>query len=692
MRYSMKNSMVFEPRLNREWRCPEGRRARCRIANRLDSAALRTGIIETMRWMARLAILRALSLSAPVLLAASVCAQQAVPLPAVQSPAAPVADTFRFVSDGPRGPGWSRPDEIARKYFHDDLTALFERTIVLESDLPERTGLRWIFTGPHAGFTVELTSSKVRLSERYYDSMGLYEGQGNYPEKTVRDEERQYAGQARTLTVIADAHLAVRVLVNGEQVLEAPLLFDVTRHQLQYAAPRTAHDVIAGILLKPEVKTAEVVIDATKTYQTMLGFGGSPSIPAYAELSEEGKRAYWELLSKYNLLISREYPMGTELKQDLSNLEDLSDATPHYYGDNFPNSEVSSFDYNQHVEQMGGSVIYELWALPAWATAPYNGSPVVDAWNRPVREAANPDEYARILVEYCRREQARTGAAPLIVGLENEVDQPPGVFDAMATSLRRELDKAGFTHTAIHMADASFMYEGVARAANFRKDPAAWRAIDYAATHEYDFQEFMANPDLYDARMHAMHEAAGGKPFLATEICVNDPHYQEPSYRIALAVAQLYHKNLTELDAVALLYCWTLLDVEQPTFAGSRALLAPDRTRGWIPMATSFELRVLGAYSRHVRKGMKRVDAVSNDSDLLTTAFADGKDETLVMVNRAATARTVTVHGASFSWVEMERTGLEEANEVSAAPAQIAVQPGEIVVLSTIKAERGNAE
>jgi hypothetical protein len=664
------------------------RRALCRNADRLDSAAPRTGIIEAMRWMVHSAILLA-ALPAPVWFAARLCAQRAVALPAVQSLPAPVADSFRFVSDGSKGPGWGRPDEIARKYFHDDLGALFERTIVLDGDLPERTGLRWIFTGPHAGFTVELTSSKVHLSERYYDSMGLYEGQGNYPEKTMRDEERQYTGQARTLTVIADAHLAVRVLVNGEQILEALLLFDVTRHQLQYAAPRTAHDAIAGTLLKPEVKAAEVVIDASKVHQTMLGFGGSPSIPAYAELSEEGKRAYWELLKKYNLLISREYPMGTELKQDLSNLEDLSAATPHYYGDNFPNSEVSSFDYNRHVEEMGGSVIYELWALPAWATAPYSGSPapIVDAWNRPVRAAANPDEYARIIVEYCRREQARTGAAPLIVGLENEVDQPAEVFNTMATTLRRELDKAGFTHTAIHMADASFMHEGIARAESFHKDAAAWQAIDYAATHEYDFQEFMANPDLYDARMQAMHAAAADKPFLATEICVNDPHYQEPSYRIALAVAQLYHKNLTALDAVALLYCWTLLDVEQPTFAGSRALLEPDRARGWVPSPTSFELRVLGAYSRHIRKGMKRVDAASGDADLLTTAFTDGKDETLVMVNRASTARTVTVQGVRLPWVEMERTGLEEENEVSAVPAEVTVQPGEIVVLSTIKAE-----
>ena len=545
----------------------------------------------------------------------------------------------------------------------------------------------WIFTGPHAGFTVELTSSKVRISERYYDSTGLYSGQGNYPERIAFDMERQYTGQARSLTVIADAHLAVCVLVNGSQIIEAPLLFDVTRHQLTYAAPRTAHDVISGALLKPEVEAAIVTIDAGKTFQTMLGFGGSPSIPAYAEMSDEGKHAYWQILKRYNLLISREYPMGTELKPDLSNRDNLADATPHYYGDNFPNSEVSNFEYNKHIVEMGGGVVYELWALPKWATAPYKGPQVIDAWNRQVKEAANPEEYARIVVEYCRREQAATGAAPLIVGLENEVDQPPAVFAAMATTLRRELDKAGFTHTAIHMADASFTYLGVARADELRKYPAAWQAVDYAATHEYDFQEFIANPDLYDPRMQRMHEAAADKPFLATEICINDPHYQEPSYRIAFAVAELYHKNLTELDAVALMYCWTLLDVEQPTFAGSRSLLAPDRTRGWMPQATSFELRVLGAYSRHIRKGMKRVDVASGDKDLLATAFADGKDETLVMVNRAATARKVTVRGASPKWVEMERTGVEEENQVSAAPEEITVEPGEIVVLSSLKAE-----
>jgi O-glycosyl hydrolase len=631
-----------------------------------------------MRWIVLFAVLA---------LPASASAQQAVPLPSPPAAAsAQPADTFRFVSDGPVGPGWSRPDEIARKYFHENLTALFERTLTLDAGLPQRAMLRWIFTGPHAGLTIELTSNKVRIVERYYDSMALYEGQGNFPEKTTFTDERQYTGDARSLTVIADAHLAVRVLVNGEQILEAPLLFDLTRHQLMLAASRTAHLVVAGSLAKPEPKSSTITINASQVHQTMLGFGGSPSIAAYVELSDEGKRAYWQILKRYNLLLFREYPMGTQLKPDLSNLENLADAAPHYYGDNFPNSELSSFDYSRHVLDLGGSVIYELWALPSWATVPNSGPRATDTWNKPIKQVANPDEYARLVVTYCKKAQAATGSAPAIVGIENEVDQPPEVFSAMALALRRELDKAGFTATKIHMADASYMFLGIDRATELRKNPEAWKAIDYAAVHEYDFQEFIANPDLYDARMKQMHEAADGKPFLATEICINDPHYQEPSYRIAFAVAQLYHKNLTELDAVALMYCWLLLDVEQPTFAGSRSLLAPDRARGWIPVPTSYQLRVMGAFSRHVVKGMQRVSVATGDPDLLATAFADAQNETLVVINRSAAARKLAIEGTNHPWAEMERTGLEE-NAVAAVPAEVVVEPGEIVVLSTIKAE-----
>lgn len=622
--------------------------------------------------------------------AAGACAQRAFELPPNSAAAGVVVDRFEFASDGPIGPGWTRPDEIARKYFHEDLPAIFDRTLSLDGPIAPRTTLRWIFTGPHAGVTVELGASKVRLVERCFDSFGLYEGQGGYPEKKILEIDRQFTGTPRTLEVIADEHLAVRVVVNGAPVIEAPLLFDLSRHQLMYAAPRAEHLVLAGSLQKPAAKAVTVTLSLKEKHQTMLGFGGSPSIPAYEKLSEAGKKAYWQFLTRYNLRLNREYPMGSELKRDLSNMDNLAEATPHYYGDNFPNGEISNFDYNRQATKLGADTIYELWALPKWATEPYSGPKVIDAWNKSIKQQAIAEQYARIVVEYCKKEKAATGVAPLIIGVGNEVEQPPAVYAEMTRVLRRELDKAGFTTTRIHMADAPYMYMGTARVKALAQDAAAWKDLDYTAAHQYDFQEFAANPDMYDARMRAMREASQEKEFLATEICLNDAHLQEPSYRVAFAAAQLYHKNMTLLDAVGIMYCWLILDVEEPSFGGSRALLVPDRTRGWIPVASSFELRVLGAYSRHILKGMQRVGASVEDGDLLTTAYADARNQTLVMINRGAAARTVKIAGATQKWIEMERTGAEEENAIGAAPEQIVVEPGEIVVLSTLHAEPVN--
>lgn len=613
--------------------------------------------------------------------------QDAVRLPDVPPSTRAAAQRFAFASDGPVGPGWTRPDAIARVYVNESLPELFRRTLRLDQDVPQGSKLSWIFTGPHAGLTVELTGTKVRLVERFYDSVAL--GGGGYPDKVVREEDRQYVGHVRDLSVVVDAHLSVTVMLNGEKLIEAPLVFDLTRQQLMFSGPRNEHMVLSGALLKETVGEATVKVEPEKVHQVMLGFGGSPSIPAYERLSEEGKKQYWAILQKYNLLIDREYPMGTQLKQDLSNVDDLRDATPHYYGDNFPNGEVSDFEYSRKTREMGGMVLYEMWALPTWATQSYTntGKPVIDAWGKVVKKAAKPDVYARTVVEFCRKAKERSGAAPEIVGIENEVEQPPEVFAAMTVALRKSLDAAGFETTKIQMADAPYVWIALNRVKDLKGFPEAWKATDYTAAHQYDYQEFLANPDLYDQRLHAMRVASGDKPFLATEICLNDGSYQEPSYRLALQVGQLYQKDLTELDAESLMYCWLLLDVEQPTFGSSRALLVPDRSHGEVPVASSFQLRVLGAFSRHVLKGMKRVDSESGDSDLLTAAFTDGPKSSLIVMNRSTEAKKLTGGWNAVKWTRMEKTSFYSENVEQAVPGEVVVQPGEIVTLSNFSAD-----
>jgi hypothetical protein len=66
------------------------------------------------------------------------------------------------------------------------------------------------------------------------------------------------------------------------------------------------------------------------------------------------------------------------------------------------------------------------------------------------------------------------------------------------------------------------------------------------------------------------------------------------------------------LDTCGIMYCWTLLNVVQPSYAWTRTLMAPDAEHGLVPAATSHQLRVFGAYSRRIRAGMSRVQAASS--------------------------------------------------------------------------------
>ena len=587
---------------------------------------------------------------------------------------------FQFVSDGPLSQVWGRAEEIPRTFFPERLPAFFSKTITLDNSLPRDARLSWIFTGKEGGFTVEISQSLVRVYQKFYDSYGLIDSHTLNPERIVQEMVATVPTEIHSVTVVLDAHLSLSVLVNGTQLIQQNCLIDINRHQLLFQGPRTRHIVLTGALLPTATTDAAVSVDTTHRHQTIYGFGGSPSIPAYLGLSERGKQLYWRILARYNLLIDREYPMGTNLLPDMSNLDNPADAKPHYYGDDFPNGELSNFAYNAQTLKLGGKVIYEQWALPAWETKDYT-----DPDGKEHKGVANPAEWARAMVTYASMEKNKTGRAPDVIGIQNEVQQPKEITFEMVRELRRELNAAGFKDVKIHMPDASFVMLGVEVANTLRSDPEVWSTIDMAASHEYDYQDHFADPDTFDDQLKALRQAYGDKPFLATEIALNNVRLQSSSYRVAFNVGQLYHKNMTLMDAIGLGYCWLILDVEQPNFGATRSLLVPDRFHGDVPVASSNQLRVLGAYSRHLREGMVRVDASSTNPDLLVSAY-EGKDKmrTVIATNRSTSPQSLTVNWPGTTWSELELVSQYDENEREAASNGTVIQPGEIVVFSTL--------
>jgi O-glycosyl hydrolase len=593
----------------------------------------------------------------------------ALKLPDWNAPVGQLAQPFAVPPKVEKIDIWGRGKESPRFYSQEFLPAVFERTLALEYFTPGTGRLEWMFTGAQGGFTVGVTETNFQVTTRYYDSPAFNELKikpARHPEITLATNTAEFTGQLKSVTVRMDDKLGLTILANCVAVLRQPCVLDVSRHQLLMSDPASS---ATGQMLSPAPQTVRVDVQPEKKFQTMIGFGGITSMVAFNEMDAAGKRAWWDWLCRYNLLVQREYPIGQRLNRAMDNWDNRAAAAPHYYGDNFPVGEISDFNYNRTIRKLGGQVWFEFWNTPTWA-------------------GKDSTQYAGLIVNYCQTAKAKAGAPPEIVGIQNERKPEDAEWFKRILTIRRALDAAGFADVKLHMNDASPLKEGLGWAKKISQAGEAWQAIDFSASHIYDFQNNFTQPDAMDAMMSDWKTTVAGKPFLSTELCVNEGKFQTHSYRVAFAMGQLYHKNLVLMDAAAICYCWLLIDTEQPSYGATRSLFVPDRTRGFAPVPSSNQLRVFGAYSRRIRAGMQRVAAESSAPDLLVSAFA-GQDgaATLVLLNRSTAPMKVPINWPGIKFTEQEISDPYHENSVTPLPAdlwELVVEPGSIVTWTDV--------
>ncbi len=547
------------------------------------------------------------------------------------------------------------------------LPAVFSRTVAIDSG-NEAKQWQWIFTGPRAGITVDIRDELVVVRQRFYDSPGFQDQVDRptrHPEWWNSPIEVPFSGSLQAVTLRGNPFAQVVLELNGEEKARFKWAEDLRRHQIRL--PDDSRPLHAN-LVSPAARDVAVTVNPGVRRQTMIGFGGIASAPAYQALSEGGKAEWWRLVLEYNLLIQREYPVGVRLNREMDNWDRVEDAVPHYYGDNFPNGELSDFDYLRNIRRLGGEVWFEFWGFPSWI-------------------GRDDDLYADAMLNYTQRLKDETGRAPEVLGIQNEVGQTTERWHNMTLTLRRRLDEAGFRDVRIHMSDATSLEGGIRRAHAFRSNDEVWETIDYAATHMYDFQNFFHNPDDYDARLREWKEAVGDKPFLSNELAINDNNWQQDSYRVALIMGQLYHKNLEITDAAAILYCWTLLNVEQPSYGWTRSLFVNDDANAGMPAASSAQLRVYGAYSRRIHRGMQRVEVSHDNADLLATAFVcDEGRATLVALNRSIHPIQINLNwpGVEFKFQELCDPYHPNQRRPFDSWVKTTIPPGAIITLSNV--------
>jgi hypothetical protein len=466
-----------------------------------------------------------------------------------------------------------------------------------------------------------------------------------------------------TISLESNANLMMTLRVNDQLIARMPCLFDINRHQIKY----TGKGFATGVLFKPlQGKKVLIKVNPEKTYQEILGFGGILSPSAYWTLNNSGKEKWWNLIKEYNLLIQREYPASARLKPDFSNWDDRTYLVPHYYGDNFPNGELTDFEYVKKIRDLGGINIFEFWSLPGFMVE---------------NETLNTIKYAEAIVNYCKTSVKKTGKAPEIVGIQNEVTQTPETWRDMTFCLRHQLDANVFKNVKIHAHNSSNMTGSISAMKGFQKYPGVWEKLDYAASNLYDYQGSIFSPDNYDIKINEFNNLVGNKPFISTEICVNAGFLQTDAYKLAFSYGMLYHKNMALLNSVAIMYCWTLLDYTQPSFAATRTLFTLDHNNDMQPVASGFQLRTFGAFSRHILKGMKRVDVFQESSHLLVTAYAGKKSNTMVILNPTTKPVELDIQWRNCRFKGMERTSSYLNNQYSEVPNVIVIEPGEIVTL-----------
>lgn len=564
---------------------------------------------------------------------------------------------------------WGGAVQNASVYPAEILPAFFVRTIQFKDLPPEEGTFEWIFTGSKGGITIEINREEIILTQRYYDSFGFNEVDvdkkkikvDRYPQNKFIETKTKYSGKISAISFESNSNLLVNLKVNDELIVQLPCLFDLTRHQLKY----TGKGIIAGTIFRPrQGKKVHIRVNSDKEYQEILGFGGILSPSAYWTLNKSGKEKWWKLIKEYNLLLQREYPASTRLKADFSNWDDPAYLLPHYYGDNFPNGELTDFEYVKMIRALGGMDIFEFWTLPAFM---YDDGML------------NSLKYAEAIVNYCRTSVKKTGKAPEIVGIQNEVTQTPETWRDMTINLRQQLDANGFKNVKIHSSNPSSLKDGISALKGFRQYPGVWEKLDFAATNLYDYQSYLFSPDDYDKRIADFNSLVGKKPFISTEICINAPFLQTDAYKIAFSYAMLYHKNMAQLNAIAIMYCWTLLDYTQPSFAATRTLFTLDHANDMQPVASGYQLRTFGAFSRHLRKGMKRVEVLQESSPLLVSAYADKKSKTVVVLNPTTRPVTFDIQWNTSNFKGVERTSSYHSNQNFKVPETIVIEPGEIL-------------
>jgi len=438
------------------------------------------------------------------------------------------------------------------------------------------------------------------------------------------------------LAVLAAAALdsapAAWAQASGDRRVEVYVTAKDTGDRLRKAAP-----VAFAPLPQPDERSPTVLVDPSKTFQTIEGFGGAltdASAETFAKLPPERQH---EVLTAY---FDPEKGIGYSLGRthihscDFSSESYAYDETP---GDVALKHFTIERDRREKIPFIRAALVAaggalklfgSPWSPPAWMKT--NGSMLHGGRLRPEYH----DAWARYIARFVR-EYEKEGIPIWGLTVQNE-PMASQTWESCLFSAEEErdfvrdhlgptLDKAGLSRVKLMIWDHNrgILYQ---RAKTVYDDPAAARYVWGAAFHWYV-------GDHWD-NVRATHDAWPEKALLFTE---GTPASFDPATIDEWKWGETYGESvIRDLNNWAVGWTdWNVLLDERggPNHVGNFcfAPIHGDTRTGQLRYMSSYWY--LGHVSKFVRPGARRVACTSNDDDLLATAFrnADGRLAVVVM-------------------------------------------------------------
>ena len=382
-----------------------------------------------------------------------------------------------------------------------------------------------------------------------------------------------------------------------------------------------------------QTTSAAITIDSTITYQTIAGFGTSERLfddphltetfnPATGRSAVTMSRAQQdEILDKLyvDLGLTRVRPINSD---KIEAVNDNSD----------PNvTDLTKFDFSW--KRLNDHCDYIKRAQARGVTTAFLSPPGRESWMG-TQTAADVAEYAEWLLAQVNRCDALGVRLPFI-SISNE---PSYVRNSMSAAFVRDVIKELGPRLRAAGYSTMFVVPDDIRSSNAAQvtsvilaDPVARSYVGALATHLYD------EPLSNIGQMRAL-SAQYGIPLWMTEFSVS----ALPTASLAgdaLGWASLMQELIGTYDVSAIDYMWGFFGQYDP------AQLISIKHQG--NAYTGYEMRkeyyVTGQFSRFIKPGALRLGVTSNDTSLKITAFKNGTELIIVIVNSGAVSKSAAI-------------------------------------------------